>query len=113
MRSMTGYGRGRCEVASRRLVVEIRSVNHRFLEIKQRLPWANPEIEQQLAQAVRARLDRGSIGVAVRDEGGAEAAPELFANLPLARAYHRALDEVRQACGITEAVSLALIAAQP
>ena len=69
MRSMTGYGRGRCEVAGRRLVVEVRSVNHRFLEIKQRLPWANAEIEQRMAQAVRGRLDRGAVSVAARDEG--------------------------------------------
>jgi len=36
---MTGYGRGTCEVGGRRLVVELRSLNHRFLEVKLRLPW--------------------------------------------------------------------------
>jgi uncharacterized protein YicC (UPF0701 family) len=45
MQSMTGYGRGTCEVAGRRLVVEMRSVNHRFLEIKLRLPWAEAAVE--------------------------------------------------------------------
>lgn len=113
MRSMTGYGRGRCEVGGRRLVVEIRSVNHRFLEIKQRLPWADAAIEQLVAQAIRKRLDRGALTVSVRDEGGAEVGPEVRVDLQLARAYHRALDEVRAACGLTEPPSLAVIAAQP
>jgi uncharacterized protein (TIGR00255 family) len=110
---MTGFGRGRCDVGGRRLVVEIRSVNHRFLELKLRLPWADPALEQRLAQAVRKRLDRGAVSVAVRDEGGGELAPEVTANLALARAYQRALDQVREACGIAESPSLALIAAQP
>ncbi|MCU1279168.1 MAG: YicC family protein, partial [bacterium] len=45
MKSMTGYGRGTCEVAGRRLVVEVRSVNHRFLELKLRMPWADAALE--------------------------------------------------------------------
>ena len=45
MKSMTGYGRGTCEVAGRRLVVELRSVNHRFLELKLRLPWSDASLE--------------------------------------------------------------------
>ena len=112
MRSMTGYGRGRCEVAGKRFVVEVRSVNHRFLELKLRLPWADPLVEQKAAQAVRARLERGAVTATVRDEGGGEA-PEVTANLPLARAYARALEDVRRACGLDEKVSLELVAAQP
>ncbi len=112
MRSMTGYGRGRCEVGGRRLVVEMRSVNHRFLELKLRLPWAEPLVEQRATQAVRARLERGAVTVTVRDEGGGVAA-EVTANLPLARAYAEALAEVRQACGLDEPVSLQLVASQP
>jgi uncharacterized protein (TIGR00255 family) len=112
-RSMTGYGRGRCLVAGRRLVVEARSVNHRFLEVKHRMPWASAEVEQRLQQAVRARLERGAVSMAVRDEGGAEAAPDVTCNVELGRAYLRALEELRGACAIAEPVSLALIAAQP
>jgi len=113
MRSMTGFGRGRVEVAGRRLAVEVRSVNHRFLELKVRLPWADALLEQKVAQAVRARVDRGALTVAVRDEGGGEVSPDVTVDLGLARAYHRALDEVRGALGLAEPPSLALIAAQP
>lgn len=112
MKSMTGYGRGTCEVAGRRLVVEVRSVNHRFLELKLRLPWADAALEANVTAAVRARLGRGAVTVGVRDEGGG-AGHAVRADVGLARQYHQALADVSAALGLTEPVSLALVAAQP
>lgn len=112
MRSMTGYGRGTCEVAGRRLVVEARSVNHRFLEIKLRLPWSDAGVEAQVTQAVRARLGRGAVTVGVRDEGGG-AAQAVRADVGLARQYARALEQIRDAAGLNEPLSLEVLAAQP
>src|SRR5215475_14032804 len=101
MRSMTGYGRGTCQVAGRRLVVELRSLNHRFLEVKLRLPWSDPAIEMHVTQALRGRLDRGAVTVSVRDEGGG--LPQAIrADLELGRSYATALDELRRALGLSE-----------
>lgn len=110
---MTGFGRGRCEVAGRRFVVEARSVNHRFLELKTRLPWSDPLLEQQLLQAVRRRVHRGALNVTVRDEGGGAAAPAVTVDLELARVYAQALTQLAEACALEEPVSLALLASQP
>src|SRR5438309_9252019 len=107
MRSMTGFGRGRCEVAGRRLVVEIRSVNHRFLDLKLRLPFADPFLEQQLGQTLRKRVARGAVTVMVRDDAGAGTLAEVTADLPLARAYATALTRIAEACGLDERPSLA------
>jgi uncharacterized protein (TIGR00255 family) len=112
MKSMTGYGRGTCEVAGRRLVVELRSVNHRFLELKLRMPWADAGLEAHVTAAIRARLARGAVTVNVRDEGGG-GGQAVHADVGLARQYHHALTEVRGAIGSDEPVSLALVAAQP
>jgi uncharacterized protein (TIGR00255 family) len=62
--------------------------------------------------AIRARLARGAVTVNVRDEGGG-AGQAVHADVGLARQYHHALTEIRAAVGLDEAVSLALIAAQP
>jgi uncharacterized protein (TIGR00255 family) len=114
MRSMTGYGRGTCEVAGRRLHVELRSLNHRFLEVKLRLPWTDPAIEQQITQLLRARLDRGVVTVSVRDEGGQAAeAQAVRVDLGLARAYVQALEQLRQALGVVAPIPLELVATQP
>ena len=112
MNSMTGYGRGTCEVAGRRLVVELRSVNHRFLELKLRMPWADAALEAHVTAAMRARLARGAVTVSVRDEGGG-GGQTVRADVGLARQYHHALTEVRGAIGSDEAVTLALVVAQP
>ena len=109
---MTGYGRGTCDVGGRRLVVELRSLNHRFLEVKLRLPWSDPAVEAHLTALLRSRLQRGVVNVSVRDEGGG-GADEVQADLGLARSYARALAEVRDALGLPEPISLALITAQP
>jgi uncharacterized protein (TIGR00255 family) len=113
MMSMTGFGRGRCVVGGRGYVVEIRSVNHRFLELKSRLPWSDPLIEQQLGAAVRQRLSRGAVTVLVRDEGGATGSVEVRVDVELARAFAAALSQLAAACDVAERPSLALLAAQP
>jgi uncharacterized protein (TIGR00255 family) len=112
MKSMTGYGRGTCEVAGRRLVVELRSVNHRFLELKLRLPWSDASIEAHVTQAIRGRIGRGALTVSVRDEGGG-AAQAVRADVALARQVYQALSEIRGALGLEEPVSLSLVATQP
>ncbi|HEY7958188.1 MAG TPA: YicC/YloC family endoribonuclease [Polyangia bacterium] len=114
MRSMTGYGRGTCEVAGRRLHVELRSLNHRFLEVKLRLPWGDPAIEQQITQLLRTKIDRGVVTVSVRDEGGAAAlALKVRVDLALARGYVEALEQLRQALGVVAPIPLELVATQP
>jgi uncharacterized protein (TIGR00255 family) len=112
MRSMTGYGRGTCEVAGRRLIVELRSLNHRFLEVKLRLPWADAAIDMHVTALLRTRLDRGVVTVSVRDEGGG--VPQAVrADLDLARGYAKALEELRAGLKLAAPVSLELVAAQP
>ena len=112
MRSMTGYGRGTCEVAGRRLVVELRSLNHRFLEAKLRLPWADAAIELHVTQFLRARLDRGVVTVSVRDEGGG-VPQHVRVDVELARGYAHALEQLRATLNLAEPISLALVSSQP
>jgi uncharacterized protein (TIGR00255 family) len=112
MRSMTGYGRGTCEVAGRRLVVELRSVNHRFLEVKLRLPWNEAAVDSHVTQAIRGKLQRGVVTVSARDEGGG-AAQQVRADVALARQYHQALEEIRAGLGLAEPVGLALLSTLP
>jgi uncharacterized protein (TIGR00255 family) len=109
---MTGYGRGTCEVAGRRLVVELRSVNHRFLEIKLRLPWADAALDMAVTQALRNRLARGVVTVSVRDEGGG-AGQSVHVDLALARQYQAAFQELNEQLLLEQPITLELLAAQP
>jgi len=93
MISMTGYGRAACQVFGRHLVVEKRSLNHRYFDLKLRLPWADAALEALVTQAVKRRIERGALTVTVREDAGI-GAPEMRVNVPLAKRYYQALVEL-------------------
>src|SRR5262245_11666213 len=103
MKSMTGFGRAAGEVSGKRCVVEVRSVNHRFLDLKFRLSpgWLDPIIEQMLGQTIRRRIDRGSLIVTVRDEGLTSGEPVVRVDVELGRAYGAALRELGLSLGLS------------
>ncbi|MBN94174.1 MAG: YicC family protein [Deltaproteobacteria bacterium] len=91
---MTGYGRGESVSPTLRVTVELRSVNHRFLDVKMKLPRSWLGLEQQLTQRLRDRLGRGRVDVHVHREIQEEARRhEVRVNRPLAVAIR---DEVAQ-----------------
>ncbi|MBK9030135.1 MAG: YicC family protein [Myxococcales bacterium] len=74
---MTGFGRGVAVAGDRQVAVELRAVNHRFLEVKVRGAPA-PALEDQCVARVRERLERGAVTVVVAVErGGAGGGPHL------------------------------------
>jgi len=74
---MTGFGHGVADGVGGRVSVEIRSVNHRFLDLKLRgAPSA--AIEDLMGAKVRERVERGSVTVGLRvDRGGSSAGAQL------------------------------------
>ena len=74
MFSMTGYGRGEAEQNGRTLVVELKSVNHRFLDLSIKLPRALLFAEDAMKKLISSRVSRGHIDVfttysAPKDQG--------------------------------------------
>jgi uncharacterized protein (TIGR00255 family) len=112
IRSMTGFGSGRGAAGAEEVVVEARSVNHKFCEVKIRLPRELSALEGDLGRAVKDRLARGSVEVTVRRAGpGGAVAPRVDA--ALAEAYARAYAEVAARLGLQGQVSLSdVIAAE-
>jgi uncharacterized protein (TIGR00255 family) len=103
---MTGFGAGRAAVEGEELSAEIRSVNHKFCEVKVRLPREIASLENALARSVRDRLARGGIEVSIRRGGpGGVMAPRVDA--ALAEAYARAFREVQARLGLNEPLRLA------
>jgi uncharacterized protein (TIGR00255 family) len=107
MNSMTGFGRAAVAVGSRRFVVEIRSVNHRGVDVKVRGREVDAACEIEIIRAVRAAVERGAVGVSIREDAGAGAA----LNAERVRAVHTSLESLRQELGLAGAVDLATIAA--
>jgi len=96
-RSMTGYAMARAEQSGWAIRVSVKSVNHRFLDIKLRMPDSLEPYELRLRQAVKNRIHRGHVDIHVNVEPG-EAAP-VHVNRELLQAYLRAADELRHQTG--------------
>ncbi|HTJ47769.1 MAG TPA: YicC/YloC family endoribonuclease [Kofleriaceae bacterium] len=107
---MTGYGRGAAERGGRRATVEIRAVNHRFLDVKLRGAQVDGATEEQLVGKIREALDRGAITATIHLERRGPAAVRYDADA--ARAAHAALAALAQQLG-TAPPDLALVVAQP
>ncbi len=63
MHSMTGYGRAFVEIDGRQMTVEVKSVNHRFLDISFRMPRNLMFLEDVARKAIGAKLSRGHVDV--------------------------------------------------
>jgi len=79
MKSMTGFGSGTATVDDIMVRCEIRSVNHRGLDVKVRMPRELSSFEPVVTTAVRERLERGRVDAAIVLEGSLSAKPTFVA----------------------------------
>src|SRR5258708_16323150 len=92
--SMTGFAQARIERNGWALRVSVKSVNHRFLDLKLRMPEGFDLYDLRLRQILRERIHRGHVEVNLNVEPAA-AAP-LQVNRELLQAYLRAAEELRK-----------------
>ena len=114
VRSMTGYGRAEAVLDGQKFSVEVKSLNHRFLEISLRLPAMLSALEMEIKKKIAELLLRGKIDVTIRREaqGDAENGHALVLNLPLARNYFAVLSQLKQSLDLKDEISLEMIASQ-
>src|SRR5262245_37360070 len=105
MRSMTGYGRGNHSSESGCVVVEIRSVNRRQIEISLRLPHQFEALESRIREVLGREVARGRLDITVDFEpSGSSVRANL--NRPLAMAYARALASLAKDLDLAGPVTL-------
>lgn len=104
MNSMTGFGGAKGEVLGRHLSVEVRSFNHRFLEVKLRLPsgLADPLLDQLLREVVRKKVHRGSLVITVSESAAKTATAGLRLDRELLRAYAESVSTAARELGRTD-----------
>jgi len=97
--SMTGFAQARAESDGWALRINLRSVNHRFLDLHLRMPDGFEVFEPRIRQSIRNRLRRGHVDVNVYFEPAGPAAVNV--NHELARVYLQALEELRRQFAFT------------
>jgi uncharacterized protein (TIGR00255 family) len=114
VRSMTGYGRAEAILDGQKYTVEIKSLNHRFLEISLRLPASLSALEMEIKKKIGEPLLRGKIDVSIRRDvqSSAENGRYLALNLPLAQNYFNLLMQLKQSLNLQDDIRLEMIAGQ-
>jgi len=113
IKSMTGFGRGEASCGGFRATVEMRSVNHRFADLKFRIPPDMGSMEPQLLQRLQKRVGRGRVDVTVNvvrenEQGGA-----IEINRPVVASYVRAARALREEFGLEGDVTLSTVLSLP
>ena len=99
MLSMTGYGRASAEIDGRQMTIELKSVNHRFLDIAFRMPRNLMFLEDAARRAIGAKLARGHVDVFVTYRNLRTDARKVVADEALFNAYADALQQLSAASG--------------
>jgi uncharacterized protein (TIGR00255 family) len=110
--SMTAFGRG--EAGSERTwTVELRSVNHRFCDVKVKMPREYALLEDRVKKEITTLFNRGHIKVLVSVNNNRGAKEQARVNLDLARQYLNCLAELQNTFDLEGKPTLAMVAALP
>ena len=114
LKSMTGFARARTENDAYEVVVEIRTVNHRYMDVKTRGPAGMASYEKQVRDRIGSELARGKVDVNVRLKPKGESAHEIEVDRPLMKEFVRVASELAQATGVGATLQLSdLLAFSP
>lgn len=111
IKSMTGYGRAESFIDGKRYFAEIKSVNHRYLEVSLRLPNSFSPLELEMKKRIGERLSRGRIEVLIKmnQNGAQENEAKLALNLPLIHNYYNLLLQLKQELDLKDKITLGMI----
>lgn len=113
IRSMTGLGFAEGEFHGARITVELRTVNHRGLDISLRLPRFLATMEVAVRRAIQENLTRGKVTAAVTWEGDSDGAAELRLDRDAAERYIKLLTTLQQEYGLPGEIDILTVAARP
>ena len=113
IKSMTGFGRGEAANPLVRMEVEIRGVNHRFLEIRFRMPQEMSDLESDLRQQVSQVARRGRVDVSVERVKGAEPEASVTINRGVVSGYMEAAGKIGEEFSLPGSLDLQAVLALP
>ena len=113
IKSMTGYGRAEGDVSGRRLAVEVKAVNHRFLNFFAKLPGDLQRFESEILGLVKGHLQRGQVSVFASWNGGTGGSAGVYVNAEAARQAAEALRHAARIAGVPGEVTLAHLLSIP
>ncbi len=113
IQSMTGFGRGEVQSGGRVWTAEIRCVNHRYLDLKIKLPRGYAELEDRIRKKTIGHHKRGRVDILFTVNGDFSDLLKVNVNVALAKTYKDALSQIGKELELGEVGDLSLIASYP
>ena len=96
IKSMTGFGKNNLAINDRNYQVEIRSVNHRYLDINIKMPRQLTYLEETIKKAISTKIKRGKIDVSISFENNSAEGRNVKINTEIAKMYIEQLRELAE-----------------
>lgn len=113
IRSMTGYGKQSLNVDGREYQIEIKSVNHRYLDINIKMPKTLSYLEETVKKEISEKIKRGKVDVFITYENNSKEGRNITINKELARLYIEQLKELAEEEKISSNIEVMEIAKFP
>ena len=113
IKSMTGFGRSEYCDGKRNIIVEIKSVNHRYNDISIRMPKKYSFTEEKIKAAIKNVVKRGKVDVSIIIENLSDSDSSVELNTDLARQYYNSLNVLKNEFQLDQEISVSLLASMP
>ena len=107
IQSMTGFGKATLQLPTKKITVEVKSLNSKGLDLNVRMPSLYREMELGLRTQIASKLERGKVDFSIFIESTAEQTTTKV-NVPIVKAYISQLREVYAAAEETELMKMAV-----
>ena len=107
---MTGYGRFEGIIGTKKVLAEIRSVNHRFADFNIKVPRSYGFLEEKVRSFLSEYINRGKVDVYLAMESYSDTDRDVILNEPLAKSYIEALCTLRDKFNLKDDISVSSVA---
>lgn len=113
IKSMTGFGKSILINEQREYQIEMKSVNHRYLDINVRIPRQLMYLEEAIKKEISSKIKRGKIEVFINFQDKKQEGEKVLINKDMAKAYIQQLQELAKETGISPEIEITEIAKMP
>ena len=113
IKSMTGYGKSSLSINSREYQVEIKTVNHKYIDVNIKMPRIISYLEEDVRKLVVSRIKRGKVDIQISFENYSKDGNEVKINTELAQIYIQSLRELAEAENLSSNIEVTEITKLP
>ncbi len=113
VKSMTGYGKGVAENADAKVTIEMKSVNHRYLDLSIKLPKKLNFLEQAVRNKISSTISRGKVDLYITLEEHSDACYQVSVNEAMAKKYFDSISSMADAIGAANDIKASHIVRLP